>query len=138
MSSFLFLRFYCIFFKVNNTQEAIEYINKNGSSHTESIVTENSQTAADFLKYVDSACVFRNGSTRMSDGYRFGMGAEVGVSTGKVHARGPVGVEGLLTTKWLLFGNGETAADFTEGRRKFIHEGFELDVSEPPKKEATR
>jgi len=110
---------------VDGVNEAIEHINRYGSRHTESIVTESHDVAARFMEFVDAANVFQNASTRFSDGFRYGLGAEVGISTGKLHARGPVGLEGLTIYKYKLFGKGQTVASYSKGQRTFKHRSIE-------------
>ena len=106
---------------VNSIQEAITHINTYGSGHTDGIITDNKQKAEQFCQGVDSASVLWNCSTRFADGYRYGKGAEVGISTNKIHARGPVGVEGLLIYKYILSGKGHLVRDYAEGKKQFIH-----------------
>jgi glutamate-5-semialdehyde dehydrogenase len=107
---------------VDSIEEAIAHINEKGSRHTDAIVTEDDRAWEKFSVEVDSAGVYRNASTRFADGYRYGFGAELGISTGKLHPRGPVGLEGLVTYKYKLEGDGHTAAMYSsKGGRRFIH-----------------
>jgi glutamate-5-semialdehyde dehydrogenase len=106
---------------VNDVGEAIAHIDRYGSRHTETIVTEDREVAIRFMDEVDAAGVYHNASTRFADGFRYGLGAELGISTSKLHARGPVGLEGLTTYKYRLFGNGHIVAEYSSGARQFKH-----------------
>ncbi|MGQ0536161.1 MAG: glutamate-5-semialdehyde dehydrogenase [Methanobacteriota archaeon] len=107
---------------VDSVEDAVGFVNRHGSRHTDAIVTEDRDAARRFVEGVDAAGVYVNASTRFADGYRYGLGAEVGVSTSKLHARGPVGLEGLTSTKWILLGDGHVAADYQgPGAKRFLH-----------------
>ena len=106
---------------VSGLEEAIAHINTYGSGHTDTIITENTVNTKIFMTLVDSANVFHNASTRFSDGFKYGFGAEVGISTSKIHARGPVGLDGLLIYKYQLEGNGQIVADYASKKKSFKH-----------------
>ena len=116
---------------VAGLDEAIDFINAHGSGHTDCIVTSDKNKAATFMNLVDAGNVFWNCSTRFSDGFRYGLGAEVGVSTNKIHARGPVGLDGLMIYKWKLVGQGQIVADYSGPQAKVythkpLDKGFQL------------
>jgi glutamate-5-semialdehyde dehydrogenase len=110
---------------VSSLEEAMAHIHRYGSGHTETIVTENAEAAKRFLDEIDAAGVFHNASTRFADGFRYGFGSELGISTNKLHVRGPMGLEGLTTYKYKLYGNGQTVAAYAKGGKKFKHRRLE-------------
>ena len=112
---------------VKNVDEAIEHINTYGSGHTDSIITKNTENAEKFMNKVDSAGVYFNASTRFADGFRYGFGAEVGISTNKTHARGPVGLDGLTIYKYKLIGSGNIVKDYVDGTKCFHHNDIEIE-----------
>lgn len=109
---------------VDNVDEAIKHINEHSSKHTECIITEDKAIAEKFLKSIDSAGIYWNASTRFADGFRYGFGTEVGISTNKIHARGPVGLEGLMSYQYQLKGDGHIVGEYVGGggNKLFIHE----------------
>ena len=109
---------------VQNIEQAVKHINEYGSGHTDCIISENTNSVKYFMTMVDSAGVYHNVSTRFADGFRYGFGAEVGISTNKTHARGPVGLDGLTIYKYQLFGNGDVVSEFCSGERKFTHKNL--------------
>ncbi len=116
---------------VDSLEEGIDHINTYGSHHTDAIVTENRMNASKFIELVDSSSVMWNASTRFSDGFRYGKGAEVGISTNKIHARGPVGMEGLLIYKYALLGNGNKVADYVgKNARKYTHKKLNISLAD--------
>lgn len=107
---------------VKDIFDAVAHINVYGSGHTDCIISDDKQSIETFMNLVDSAGVFANVSTRFADGYRYGLGAEVGISTSKTHARGPVGLDGLVIYKYKLYGSGQTVAPYADGKKTFIHQ----------------
>lgn len=112
---------------VDDLDTAVNHINRYGSGHTDAILTESKESASLFMARVDASSVFWNCSTRFSDGFRYGFGAEIGISTSKIHARGPVGMEGLMIYKYKLLGQGQTVEQFSSGEKRFTHESLDRD-----------
>lgn len=110
---------------VDSLDQAIDHINTYGSGHTDAILTQDAQASKRFFAQVDSSSVLWNCSTRFADGFRYGLGAEVGISTGKLHARGPVGLQGLMTYKWQLYGQGQIVGDYSGGGKTYTHRPIE-------------
>ena len=120
---------------IDSLKDAVDHINSYGSHHTDTIITEDKKSADYFLRYVDSSSVMLNASTRFADGFRYGKGAEVGISTGKIHARGPTGMEGLLIYKYVLLGKGHKVADYVGANaRPFTHEKLDCTMEDGLKK----
>ncbi len=114
---------------VETLEQAIDHINRYGSGHTDVIVSQDKQRADNFMRLVDTADVMLNCSSRFSDGFRYGLGAEVGISTNKIHARGPVGMEGLMIYQWRLIGNGHIVSDYTgQGSKPFMHKPIQQEI----------
>ena len=113
---------------VKDTQEAIDFINEHGSHHSEAIITENRVTFDYFMRNVDSADILLNASTRFADGFRLGLGAEIGISTGKVHARGPMGMEGLMIYKYVVIGDGHVVKDYSGSNPKRHYKHIRTDA----------
>jgi len=112
-------------------KSAIEFINSHSSHHTDSIVTESDASASTFCRGVDSAGTFVNASTRFADGFRYGFGTEVGISTGRIHARGPVGLEGLVTYKYMMRSKGSSGhivGEFGTGKKQYKHKKIEANA----------
>lgn len=111
-----------------STESAIQHINTHSSRHTDAIVTENKANAEKFMKGVDSSGVYWNASTRFADGFRYGFGAEVGISTSKIHARGPVGLDGLVSYQYQIRGDGQVASDYlgAGGNKAFVHKDLDI------------
>lgn len=110
---------------VSSITEAVNHINHYGSHHSDGIASTNAESCNYFMENVDSSTVMCNASTRFADGFRYGFGAEVGISTSKIHARGPVGLEGLTIYKYQLVGNGNIVSDYVTGRKKFLHKDID-------------